>query len=265
MWRVALTVVIVIVPQVLLAQTSPPTGTAGVDLSHLATVEAYVKVGGAALAAVIAVIGLPIIFLSYKKTRAEVIKLELETESLRLKMRESSEPSSPTDPDGAQQVNVKGAKNVSVQVLADPKLLNPLLLILNFAVAFAFLTLVSHILAIFDLGGGLVTAMLAGIVLLPLVNRALQVSSTFKSSISMEEVALYDASIIRIRIALLFSVLISAVASIAVGAYFVSGYSGRELDGGQKILAWLVLGGGIFALLASRQLWNAIKRFLPQL
>jgi hypothetical protein len=63
------------IPSAAPAPTSQP--------SALSQVDTYVKVAGAVVTGVATVLGIPIVFLTYRKTRAEIAKLELEANALR--------------------------------------------------------------------------------------------------------------------------------------------------------------------------------------
>jgi len=102
-------------------QVSPPT-------SAIADADLYVKIIGGIITGAAAFLGLPIIFLTYQKTRAEIRKLTLEAETLQQKLPSSSER---INEEGQIRINVENSPNVHVQVLADPRFLAPLLLLLG--------------------------------------------------------------------------------------------------------------------------------------
>jgi hypothetical protein len=92
---------------------------------------------------VIALLGAPGVLLGIKKSQAEIRKLELETAKL-----QSENPASPTvlepGPDHVYNVVVEGEGNV-VSIVADPRLLGPLLLLLDFVCATVILTIAGYL------------------------------------------------------------------------------------------------------------------------
>ena len=109
------------------AQQSPSsTGAAAPPTSDLS---GYVTIIGGILAGVTSILGFPILRLNQKKTRAEIVKLELEAAALREKS-ESAARSSEAGTDGIQ-ISVSNSNYTTVQVLADPRLLAPMLLLLD--------------------------------------------------------------------------------------------------------------------------------------
>src|SRR5215213_5773781 len=59
--------------------------------SFVAALDTYAKVIGVVLTALATLFGLPIVFLTYKKTRAEIAKLDLEATALRAKLPAQTE------------------------------------------------------------------------------------------------------------------------------------------------------------------------------
>src|ERR1035437_3424285 len=84
------------------AQTTPPTPLSQADL--------WVKVIGGIVVVVAGLVGLPTGLLLYKKTRAEITKLELEAAALRAKP-ESSVENRDDVPAGRYNVHIEGRDN----------------------------------------------------------------------------------------------------------------------------------------------------------
>jgi hypothetical protein len=101
---------------------------------------------GAAIGAAIALLGGPSVYLGIKKSQAEIRKLELETAKLQSEPG-GTEPSSVLDAGTNQTYNVTvdGAHNM-VTITADPRLLGPLLLLLDFVTATIILTIAGYLL-----------------------------------------------------------------------------------------------------------------------
>ena len=159
---------------VALADEPEPTDGEG----WLAELNIYAKVFAAVLTGLGVVFGLPLTVLQFRKTRAEIRKLELEAESL-----EANAASVGAGERGAEghQIVVEGADNVSVRILADPRFLGPLLLLLDFIIAWILITLANYALQLVTTGTGLLSARrgimiaLAAVLLVPIAREARRV------------------------------------------------------------------------------------------
>lgn len=167
----ALVVALLITPAIAFAQVAPQ-----VSPAWLSEADAYVKVFGAVLTGLGALFGLPIVFLSFKKTRAEIRKLELEAAALQGK----------ANAEGAVQagttIAISHSHDLNIQVLADPRFLGPLLLLLDFILAWIVLTLAGTFLNIIHLGiiSSILLAVLAAALLVPIAKEARRVKQTLK-------------------------------------------------------------------------------------
>jgi hypothetical protein len=146
------------------------------DTEKPASLETYVKVIGGIVAGLGTLFGLPITILQFQKTRAEIRKLELETESLKAKNISTG---------GTWQSNkiiIDHSDNASVQILADPRFLGPLLLLLDFIIAWIILSLASYALDTFLDGTlrALVLGLLAIILLVPIAREARRVKKVLR-------------------------------------------------------------------------------------
>jgi hypothetical protein len=151
----------------------------------LAEADAYVKVVGAVLTGLGTLFGLPIAALVFRKTRAEIRKLELEAAALQGKANASGEVHAGTN------ISIKNSHNLSVQVLADPRFLGPLLLLLDFILAWVVLTLAGIFLRLFDLGiiSTALLGILAAALLAPIAKEARRVRQTLRTGYLQHEEA----------------------------------------------------------------------------
>lgn len=147
----------------------------------------YVTVVGGVLTGVATLLGLPIVRLNQRKTRAEIAKLELEAAALREKIPSEATKSRPGE---GIRIHIERSSDTTVQVLADPRFLAPLLLLLDFVFAWALLTLAGYFLDVFglDLLRQLALAVLAVILLLPIAKQAIHVRAVLRPDRSSEEI-----------------------------------------------------------------------------
>lgn len=120
---------------------------------------------------------MPIVVLNFKKTQAEIRKLELEAASLEANATVAG------DLEGGISVNVRDSEYVNVQVLADPRFLGPLLLLLDFIFAWIVITLAGYFLDIFGFSGlipKLIIGLLAILLLIPIAQEARRVKSVLR-------------------------------------------------------------------------------------
>lgn len=177
-------VVLAMVPIAALSQsTAPPLPGTAPAMSEL---ETYTKIIGAIITGVATLIGLPIVFLTYRKTRAEIAKLELEALALREKL--PGAVTTANDQGAVIRVSVEHSPNVTVQVLADPRFLAPLLLLVDFVFAWVVLTLAGYFLRFFSFPGTLALAILAAVLLLPIVKQIFRVRAMLRPLQTPEEV-----------------------------------------------------------------------------
>ena len=171
----SIVIVLSITPTIILAQssanTSPPTD------DWLSSLDTYAKVFGAVLTGLGTLFGLPIVILNFKKTQAEIRKLELEAASL------ENKSTTVGDLEGGISVRINESDNVNVQVLADPRFLGPLLLLLDFIFAWVVLTLAGYFFSLLGLFGSIRTfflGLLAALLLIPIAKEARQVKSVLR-------------------------------------------------------------------------------------
>jgi hypothetical protein len=177
-------IVLAIIPLVALAHTTaPPTSGTPSTVSEL---ETETKLIGEIIAGVATLIGLPVVLLTYRKTRAEIAKLELEALALRDKLPDTR--STADDKGGVIRISVDHSPNVTVQVLADPRFLAPLLLLVDFVFAWVLLTLAGYFFRLFEFRSTLALAMLAAVLLLPIVKQIFRVRAMLRPLQTPEEI-----------------------------------------------------------------------------
>lgn len=98
----------------------------------------YQKIFGGVVATVVTLFGLPLAYMNFKKTKAEIKKLELEVASI-----EGEKPQSNSGID-AYSVNIINSDRNIVKIMTDPRILAPLLLLLDFIIAWIVITLSSY-------------------------------------------------------------------------------------------------------------------------
>ena len=228
------------------AQTSPSVAGTAASPQPTSELSADIKIFGTAITALATLLGLPIVFLTYRKTRAEISKLELEAEALR-KQQDSSMHASGQDDEGRFRIVVDHSPNTTVQVLADPRFLAPLLLLLDFIFAWVVLSLAGHLFSIFSAGefGDVALAVLAAILLLPIARQVLRVRAVLRPPRTEEEVA---ASLRQARVSVYAIYCITLVASLGFGILLLSVARTTITDIG-RYLAWLLVGVGVVMLI----------------
>lgn len=102
----------------------------------LSVADEYVKIVGGVITVLATVLGFPLVYQTFRKTRAEIAKIDLEA----TKLRKELETAGTTGLVGGQegyQIYVDGAHN-SVSVLTDPRWAAPLLVLVDAFIAFVF-------------------------------------------------------------------------------------------------------------------------------
>jgi hypothetical protein len=144
--------------------------------SDLSSLDIYAKVVGVVLTGLGALFGLPLAVMNFKKTKAEIRKLEREAEALTLNRPDRTEKYE------GYNINIEGSKDVVVSITADPRFLGPLLLLLDFIIAWVIITLISYFLGIFI--GGFIKSMIilltACVLLIPILKESIRVRNLLK-------------------------------------------------------------------------------------
>ncbi len=141
----------------------------------LGQLDIYAKVFGGVITGLGALFGLPITILHFKKTKAEIRKLELEAQAL------SNEETATRKSVGNYDIEIRGSHN-KVKILADPRFLGPLLLLLDFIIAWIVLTITGYAIGLFIFGPIRIIVLLivAGILLIPIFREAKRTRSILR-------------------------------------------------------------------------------------
>jgi hypothetical protein len=147
------------------------------------TVDTYVKIFTGVIAGLGALFGLPLTFLQFRKTRAEIRKLELEAKALESRQVSIEDVVQP------YRIVVSDSRDVTVAVLADPRYLGPLLLLLDFIVAWIVLSLANYALGVFLSGAilTLIVGLLALFLLVPILREAKHLKRVLRPDVHKEE------------------------------------------------------------------------------
>ena len=144
-------------------------------------IDTYGKIVAGVVAGLGFLFGLPVTIQTMLKTRAEIRKLDLEAKKLASENLVSSSTLS-----GGHKINIEGSHN-SVTVLADPRLLSPLLLLLSFMTSVIMLILAEYALSFLEFLFGiweplrqLILALFAAVLFLPILREALSVKRSLK-------------------------------------------------------------------------------------
>lgn len=128
-------------------------------------------------ALIITILGIPLAFLQFKKTKAEIRKIELEAESL----KEKNIGENVLD---GHKINIEGSENVVVNILADPRFISPLLILLDFIIAWIILKFASYAFGwIFqNVLGDIALVLVAIILFVPIYREAQRVKKILRPS-----------------------------------------------------------------------------------
>jgi hypothetical protein len=117
----------------------------------LSVAQSYVTIVGGVIAGLGTVLGLPLVYQTFRKTRAEITKIELESTKLKEELRgHIASPGQIGPPDGLR-IAMDGIGN-TVTVLTDPKFLAPLLVLIDALIAGIFATIASYAIGTLPLG-----------------------------------------------------------------------------------------------------------------
>jgi len=141
----------------------------------LGQLDIYAKVFGGAVTVLGAFFGLPITILHFRKTKAEIRKLELEAQALSNQQLGSGKSA------GVYDIEIHGEYN-TVKILTDPRFLAPLLLLLDFIIAWIVLTIAGYALGLFIHGSirTIILLFIAGVLLIPIFREAKRVKSILR-------------------------------------------------------------------------------------
>jgi len=179
--KIILTVIIVIgTISIAIGQGTEPE----INPNWLSQLSSYAKVFGLVLTGLGTLFGLPLTILNFRKTRAEIRKLELEANAL-----ETNEMSNETNNEG-YRISIKESNNVKIKILADPRFLGPLLLLLDFIIAWIIITLSSYLLGLIitRVFRTLIVLIIAGILLIPIYQESVRVKKLLRPKNEKETV-----------------------------------------------------------------------------
>lgn len=143
------------------------------------SLDASVKVIAGVVAAITAILGVPVAFLQIRKTIVEIRKIELEAK----KLQEQTAVEPPKESEGYRIVLDHSNGNV-IQILVDPRFSAPLLILLDFVIVYIVLALAGYAVSVFLPGrvGQIILTVVAAILLLPLFVEALRLRGVLRSA-----------------------------------------------------------------------------------
>jgi hypothetical protein len=165
----------VLFQQVMYGQTQSAATT---TTSLWSSLDTYAKVIAAVVAAITAILGIPVAFLQTRKTIAEIHKIELEAK----KLREQTGDELPAEYQG-HQVNISNSDGNNIQILVDPRFAAPLLIVLDFVIAYIILALADYALRFsqIEILSSIVLPIVGVALFLPLLREALRLRGTLRA------------------------------------------------------------------------------------
>lgn len=125
------------------AQSPSPTPETPKDF--WGNLDATTKAVAGVVGLITTILGVPVAFLLIRKTKAEIRKTELEAKQLESNLVSAG---GNTESNG-HTINISKSSEINIQILTDPRLLNPLLLLLDFIIAFIISLLADYTFEIF--------------------------------------------------------------------------------------------------------------------
>ena len=165
------------------SQIQSPTPT------NLSSLDTYVKVIAGVVAAITAILGVPVAFLQIRKTIAEIHKTELEAK----KLEEQTGAALPVNREG-HSIIINDSDHNNIQILVDPRFSSPLLILLDFVIVYILLALAGYAISVFLPGkiGQIILTAVGAILLIPLLVEALRLRGVLRSAWSKENQANRD-------------------------------------------------------------------------
>lgn len=166
------------------SQIQSPTPT-----NFLSSLDTYVKVIAGVVAAITAILGVPVAFLQIRKTIAEIHKTELEAK----KLEEQTGAALPVNREG-HSIIINDSDHNNIQILVDPRFSSPLLILLDFVIVYILLALAGYAISVFLPGkiGQIILTAVGAILLIPLLVEALRLRGVLRSAWSKENQANRD-------------------------------------------------------------------------
>lgn len=146
--------------------------------SFWSSLDTYTKVIAGVVAAITAALGIPVAFLQTRKTIAEIRKIELEAK----KLQEQTGKELPTEYQG-HQITIENSDGNFVQILVDPRFAAPLLIVLDFIIAYIIFALADFALRLFqiEIFSSIVMPITGAALFLPLLLEALRLRGNLRS------------------------------------------------------------------------------------
>lgn len=135
-------IVLMVHPSVCTQTQISPTPTT----NFWSSLDTYIKVVAGVVAAITAILGVPVAFLQIRKTIAEIRKTELEAK----KLQEQTGGELPVDREG-HQIYLSASDHNVIQILAEPRFAAPLLTLLYFVMVYIVLALAGYAVDVFSL------------------------------------------------------------------------------------------------------------------
>jgi hypothetical protein len=243
------------------AQTVPPTPifptpVAPPAAAPYADLDVITKIAGAVITGLATIFGLPLVLLTYKRTRAEIVKINLEAASLREKLPPHNDQQGIRDEAGTR-ISVDHSPNVHVEVVFDPRFLIPLLLMLDFIFAWIVLTLADGFLGLLQLGfiAKFFLPILAALLLLPIAREVIRARAFLRPPQSPTEIS---AATKQARIAAYGSYAMVTLGAIGFGLLLMFAISDPVIN----IFAWVLLGIASLLVVAAPFLKNRTDRYI---
>ncbi|MCG7521883.1 hypothetical protein [Ruegeria sp. Ofav3-42] len=163
--------------------------TAFEDRHLLEQVDLTLAVLSGVVALVVALIGVPVAWMNIRKTRATINKTELEAQKLRSELQSFGTTDASASEDGTR-IEIVGDRNV-ISVVTDPRLSGPLLIVVDFVVAWIILTLLNYALRVLPLHLGILQSVLVGgvaaFLLIPILQDARKASKWLRETVEKDE------------------------------------------------------------------------------
>lgn len=143
------------------------------------SLDTYVKVIAGVVAAITAILGVPVAFLQIRKTIVEIRKIELEAQ----KLQEQTETELPRESQG-HRIYLDHSDGNVIQILVDPRFSAPLLILLDFVIVYIVLALAGYAIGVFLPGkiGQIILTLIAVTLLSPIFIEALRLRGVLRSA-----------------------------------------------------------------------------------
>jgi hypothetical protein len=224
-----------------------------------AEIDSVTKIAAAVITGLATIFGLPLILLNYKKTRAEITKINLEAAALQEKLTTEGEPKG-IPSDTGTKIKMDQSPNTRVEITADPRLLAPLLLMLDFIFAWIVIVLVGDFLDILDFAGvrQIILPIFAVVLLLPIAREIIRTRAGLRPPQSQEEIGIATK---QARIAVYGGYVMAAVSAILIGILLLVAVD----EPVAHIFAWILLGIGAILVVVSPILKRRADHYLYNL